>query len=309
MEGNQRYLSGFSQKSAIFGRTLILLAGMEIVATRIIARLRETSDEGRQKVNINKLVDEMDLYETELSGLSLIYHFKDSDAEITREEIGCLRAPSSSEEDLIGNGSGLRHFARDIRFKPDGTHESHINIRHELISKVLMHTLLERYQPESISRHSYGGWFELAYADFDTFAKVPYGVQLWARGKGIVSTGGPGYFGWYSNNNLIITRFQITEEIEGQRKLNLKQSIIPDLLRRDGIISPPSGSVLPYFVGHLIYDSDVDRWITYIDTDPTSDGMIFQVNRQGFDRIVPPGFMEHLLSLQPSSQEAGLFKT
>lgn len=302
-DGNSA-VQDFCQKTVIFNRTLVQFSGRLIVATAFLKSLREKSDDGRNDIAIEEAFSDLDLLPSEKEAVSLIRLHQPLGAPLIIDHHGCFEFDQRGMR-LIGQGSGSGYFLDNLTMTATGEHPEHVNIRHEIIAKAVSHSLIERSGTETLEQ-LYGAWFEFAFALEDGFAKLPYGIKLWARKNGQLASGGPAFLAWYSSHDLVVTRFQPQDLGGGKTDMKLTHFRYPDLLGRPSGDMPPPTRITPEFVAHIIQDEDDDVAIAMIDMDPSQKTMLFSVGPEGPEYKVSTDHFMHLQGLKPGTDGATL---
>lgn len=237
--GNHK-LAGLVQKMLIRNNTMIQWAGSYVTARQVTKQILASSHDGRDCIDLISVINKCDLSAHKRDNLSIIYlHNQPDDLSVTYGNWGCQKVDYINNEWIITAGSGVFSFFSDLLYEHNGNHPSHIQIRHEILSKVLFNYVLEMFGEETLS-HLYGGWFEIAYRTGSSFAKLPYAIKLWSCDGETLGSGGPGFFGWYYNRNLVVSRYQPTE-LAGRKELKIRHHWIQDYLDLDDIMldTPP----------------------------------------------------------------------
>ncbi|WP_156347849.1 hypothetical protein [Sphingomonas sp. Leaf231] len=269
-------LAGLTQKTCIINRSLISFAGSVIVAKAIIERFREESADGTERIDLQKLARSMGFNQSELDSVSFLYHFANGNY-INRQVWNCLDLNQGKFENIVGQGSGVWNFFANMQARFD-TEPTHVQVVQGLVSRIANNYLGEILGTETLD-YMYGGWFELASRQGNSFAKVPYGVKFWSQQGGVLGSGGPALMSWYNGFHLNVTRFPITGE--GPDNDTPPSTIfVQDLLNR-GLAGPPRGVIRPTFVVHLIIDLDRKNQRIIYTSQPEQDGFHMAVSPEG----------------------------
>jgi hypothetical protein len=193
------------------------------------------------------------------SGLSLaqieeigfIYHYRGPNLRLFRDQIGCfegfslggvLFSAGSGEWDIVNDTvvTGPEHHIEEVRFVSDA------------LSRGLSHIAAE---PGSADRYglSYGGWMEIAWAETDTFRKLPYAAKYWTiMENGELFLHGPLVFSFYVGDDLFICRMLFDG---AQHAPSTSFWRVPDPLGRTIASSKPNDVPFePVFTAHHLSD-------------------------------------------------------
>jgi hypothetical protein len=197
---------------------------------------------------------------------------------------------------LMASGSGAEQFFDHITVS-GGDQFGDFAYPSGLIAKIVAHTLYEWSGDTWTLDQLYGGWFELARKSNDDFHKIPYAIKLWKRSDGIMESGGPVFFGFYAEQQLVVLRLQ-PREVEGRVVHEQRSEIVPDPLGRGSGSGRPRDVVRPDFVAHFILDQS--NWhISYIErSDACDDAMVLEVGPTECRVAYPEGLRKRLLAQQ-----------
>lgn len=293
-------LAGTSQKSVIFGRTMISFADSVMVARAVIKYIREVSDDGQIEINLEKTMEDSGLSQKELDQVCLIYHFNPSGPSIVRTTWNCDKLDINGSNAVWAAGSGTQNFFENIITRLDDRIPDHEKVLQSFYSRLASHPVSEMVGTDSLD-HLYGGWFELTYRDEMSFTKVPYAVRFWARKSGTLASGGPIHFGWYHGHDLNITRGQISEK-DGSKSLMTSNFVVTDFLRRPSSV-PAAWSIKPYFVIHVVFDEDNFGTAHILIQSDADDGMKLEVTESGFRVGWTDALRDKLLALGVSANQ------
>lgn len=297
-------LVGTMQKSVIFGRTMVSFADSVAVAKAVIDRIRAVSRDGQDQIDLFKVLSDSGLSEAELKQVALIYYYNSPDPVLDRTAWNCEQLEVPGADAIVGAGSGLWNFFENLDYKADDGMPSHEAVLATFLAKMSVHPTYKSNSTESLD-HLYGGWFEVAYRDKETFTKVPYAVRFWAKQGDILFSGGPIYIGWYRDNTLNVTRIQLVERA-GVRSDTQSNFVVPDFLNRDHG-GPPVGTIRPYFIMHIVHDVD-NEGLTYtiVDSNRDSEEMIIELSEKGYRVTWSLGLVKRLLALGLPTENSNL---
>lgn len=304
--GNSGYaLAGFSQKTVIFGRTLVTFAGSVIVAKRLINLIYQASISGENEIDIEDIFQSSGLNEGEINSVSIIYLYNGDTPAISQQVWQCEKAEISDGEFVLGNGTGWWDFFQNIQTQVGRGRPSHEVARSQILGKFAHAIMGERWETTSLD-FMYGGWFEFAYRSGKTFTKVPYAMKLWARKGPVLATGGPTIASWYQDYGLHITRMQKIE-VNGTIKMTRSTQYIPDILgrSRDGT---PRDVYNPIFIVHSVADEDSKSIHLLIDHEPYPDGMDIEISPRGSGTRYTEAFRQKMLNLGKDKSQPEIFR-
>lgn len=290
-----RYISTLSQKCIIRGRSMFQWSGTSLNAGMIIKSILSVSRGGENVVELEKIISELDIPQGQMENESLIYHYSNNDGTVRRQWLNCVKN-DPDQWDYIHSGSGVGHFF--YNFQPTVLVDcaDYELARYDLLSRILAHTILERTSDITLESF-YGGWFEIAYREAQSFAKLPYGVKFWSFKEGVLGSGGPAYLGWYHGRTLMITRYQLKDTSLGI-KGDITNTIVPDFLEMK-----PSGHFLDFepqrsqMVLHIVFDEDKASSFCHIDTDPSCETFLLSVSPDGPRIQQGPAFRQKMCDM------------
>lgn len=255
---NGKYvLSGTAQKTIISGRTMVMWSGWLAVAAAIIKSIMARSKNGEDFVNPAEIIASLKFKESELKETSIIYHYIDKRHHLSRYCFNCEIMPNENLREIAASGSGTWNFFSSISFdrdiplsKSEGREDANF------YSRIAMHSLFEFNGTTSLD-YLYGGWFEVTFANLSSFKfeKIPYAIKLWFKEGDSLVSGLPLFFGWYNEDNLVVTRFQSRQD--GDRvQTDVNHFLTRDFLRRKPSQIVPDKIIKPFFVISIVVQED-----------------------------------------------------
>jgi hypothetical protein len=290
-------LGGFSQKTIIVGRTMIMWAGRFLIARVLIGQIVEASNNGRDKIDVRDVLRTSGFGPDEAREVSIIYHYLQEDGGLFRTATYCEFYQEHGQDVAFGSGGGVWNFFKNLRL--DGATDllkDYQLILANYITKISHHAIAEKMGTDTLD-YLYGGWFEITKLADDGFRKVPHAVKFWSRKDGILGSGGPAYYGWYGGHCMYVLRFQLIEKAPGEISSIQQITQVPDFLNRGGYIGPPAKPVRPEIITHVVSDHDTLKMEVFVETDPTNEDMIIEVSQAGPRMAWTPALSKWLLNL------------
>lgn len=290
-------IAGLMQKSIIFGRTMVMWAGRAIVAETLIKNIRDASADGKDQINLEGVVTNSGLTEDEQRDVSLIYHYVLGEDLLERRYWRCNHYEQGETTDLITTGSGEGFFFDNLRMEGVDDRPAHETVLSTFMSKIISHSLFEWDGTSSLD-YLYGGWFEIAVKSATSFQKIPYAIKIWVRDANSLGSGGPTLFGWYSADDLVISRHTVTEPKIGEFQPVFEHIVVPDMLKRQQAIQIPAHVIRPYFIGHVVVDTDERTSYLFLDTEKDSKLMTVEAGAGGLTVAWSPELRKRLFALR-----------
>jgi hypothetical protein len=246
-----RALSGFAQKTVIFGNTRVLWANSFLNARLRIKALYHESDFGEKYVSENRareiFVDEgIDWGED-----SLIYSFVspgvNHEWSIGSTDIG---------PNLVASGSGEWDFFQNISLLNKADPNTEDEVFENLTAATFIKIGREIFDPEY--DFFYGGWFELTGIKDWRFKKMPIAIKIWPIVNGEALRTGPLFFSHYFDHHLAIYIISMGKVAQGLPP-QIKSLPVPDFLERTQPPGDPYGmQFAPLSIAHFFVRTSTD---------------------------------------------------
>lgn len=222
-------LSGFAQKTVIFGNSRILWAGSFLHSRTAIKKIYSATNGGQDFLSEKDARLICQKADVDLDSISLIYsHIVDYG--VQEWSINC----NSVGTNIDAVGSGEWDFFSNTELTNRGSPKDESEVFENLIVNAAAKTVREIFTPDY--DFLYGGWFEQTGIKDWQFLKLPTAIKIWPVVAGEIQRFGPLFFSHYFDHNLAICTIGQVETEQGV-VFQPRCQLTPDLLKRD---APPA---------------------------------------------------------------------
>lgn len=229
---NGFFVDHLRQKSYIIGdTTLILWSGNMDLAHRVMSRIIEFSDDGKNIVEIVSLIDSFGFSKSEASSFSIIYHFAENDG-IKRAFYNCQE---NALWDIAFSGSGKEHFLNSLTQETplrhvDGTstEDDKKNLILFFLYRLFLASLSEMSNLSTVE-NNYGGWLEICLFENGKFIKVPYCIKFWRKiDNNTLDNSAPLHYSTYKDGVLAINSVTYQRD-NGEEIYDIRCTTVPGI--------------------------------------------------------------------------------